>query len=612
MKTNTSHFENIDKSPLRWILISLVFVTLFFQSTLADPFNSPKLWILIVLASWISGYLISFRSVIFANLEIQRLTVVIILFIICLLVASFLTDNLYFAFFGETQRRNGFLQYFALSVIMLVTAMFFRDFNVKSLFQVTYVIASISAFYALLQTTGNDFVNWVNPYNSIIGTLGNPNFAAAVMAIMGVMIFTSTFIIEQKFIYRLFPALLALLLLFLIYKSNARQGLISFGLGVGIFLTIFMWSKSRLLGTVATVIGGITVFISILGILQVGPFEKYLYKPSVSIRGHYWKAGIDMWLAHPFFGVGVDRYGAYFKEFRDSSYPLTYGFEITSTNAHNTFIQFFATGGIFVGITYILLNIYVLQRAIKGIKSFNGSDKMHMASLFSAWVAFHAQSLVSIDNIGISIWGWILGGAIVGLSISKIDYSNQKEVFSKLSISNKKVLQNSISGALALMSIILLSNLYSGETNSYRSSVKVNLQDANSRSYYRDLQFRVIDTPLIDPTYSLFASINLVESGFINEGLSEIEKISLKDPRNITALSLLAIINEQLGNLPKAIAYREKIVRLDPWGATNYLALGIYYKQQGNLVQSQMMLEKILSFAASNPISQQAKKELAP
>ena len=612
MKTNTSNFENIAKSPLRWILTSLVFVTLFFQTTLADPFNSPKLWILIVLASWISGFLISFRSVIFSNLEIQRLSVVIILFIICLLVASLLTDNLYVAFFGETQRRNGFLQYFALAIIMLATAMFFRDSNVKSLIQVTYIIASISAFYALLQDTGNDFANWVNPYNSILGTLGNPNFAAAVMAIMGVLIFSSIFIIEQKFIYRLIPALLALFLLFLIYKSNARQGLLSFGLGVGIFLAIFIWSKSRLLGTSVTVIGGIIVFISALGILQVGPFEKYLYKPSVSIRGHYWNAGIDMWFAHPFFGVGVDRYGAYFKEFRDSSYPLTYGFEITSTNAHNTFIQFFATSGIFVGITYILLNLYVLQRAIKGIKSFNGSDKMHMASLFSAWVAFHAQSLVSIDNIGISIWGWILGGAIVGLSISKIDYSNQKEVFSKLSISNKKVLQNSISGALALMSIILLSNLYSGETNSYRSSVKVNLQDANSRSYYKDLQFRVIDTPLIDPTYSLFASINLVESGFINEGLSEIEKISLKDPRNITALSLLAIINEQLGNLPKAIAYREKIVKLDPWGATNYLALGKYYKQQGNLLQSQMILEKILSFAASNPISQQAKKELAP
>jgi O-antigen ligase len=612
MKTNTSNFENIAKSPLRWVLVSLVFVTLFFQTTLADPFNSPKLWILIVLASWISGYLISFRSVISSNLAIQRLSVMIILFIIFLLVASVLTDNLYFAFFGETQRRNGFLQYFSLAVIMLATAMFFRDFNVKSLFQVTYIIASISAFYALLQDTGNDFANWVNPYNSIIGTLGNPNFAAAVMAIMGVLIFSSIFIIEQKLRYRLIPALLALLLLFLIYKSNARQGLLSFGLGVGIFLAIFIWSKSRWLGTAVTFIGGIIVFISVLGILQVGPFEKYLYKPSVSIRGHYWNAGIDMWLAHPFFGVGVDRYGAYFKEFRDSSYPLTYGFEITSTNAHNTFIQFFATSGIFVGITYILLNLYVLQRAINGIKSFNGTDQLHMAALFSAWVAFHAQSLVSIDNIGISIWGWILGGAIVGLSISKMEYSDQKETFSKSSINSNKVLQSSISGALVLTSIILVSNLYSGETNSYRSRSKVNLQDATSLSYYKDSQFRVIDTPLIDPTYSLFASVNLVESGFINEGLSEIEKISLKDPRNITALTLLAIINEQLGNLPKAIAYREKIVKLDPWGATNYLALGKYYKQQGNLIQSQVILEKILSFAAANPISQQAKKELAP
>jgi hypothetical protein len=40
------------------------------------------------------------------------------------------------------------------------------------------------------------------------------------------------------------------------------------------------------------------------------------------------------------------------------------------------------------------------------------------------------------------------------------------------------------------------------------------------------------------------------------------------------------------------------------------LALGKYYKQQGDLGKSKVMLEKILSFAATNQIADLAKIEL--
>jgi citrate lyase subunit beta/citryl-CoA lyase len=36
------------------------------------------------------------------------------------------------------------------------------------------------------------------------------------------------------------------------------------------------------------------VFISILGMLQIGPLKDVLYKGSVSIRGYYWRAGLEM------------------------------------------------------------------------------------------------------------------------------------------------------------------------------------------------------------------------------------------------------------------------------------------------------------------------------
>ena len=48
--------------------------------------------------------------------------------------------------------------------------------------------------YGFLQSNGKDFVKWDNPYNSIISTVGNPNFAAAVMAILATISFSAIFI----------------------------------------------------------------------------------------------------------------------------------------------------------------------------------------------------------------------------------------------------------------------------------------------------------------------------------------------------------------------------------------------------------------------------------
>jgi tetratricopeptide (TPR) repeat protein len=427
---------------------------------------------------------------------------------------------------------------------------------------------------------------------------------------MGVLTFSSVFINTFKYTQRIFAGLLSLLLLFVIYKSNARQGLLAYVLGIGIFLIIWLWVRNKKIGLLAMTAGVVIFFSSILGMLQIGPLEKYLYKPSVSIRGYYWRAGIEMLSNHPFFGVGIDRYGSYFKEYREVNYPLTYGFEITSTNAHNTFIQFFATGGFFLGLAYLLLNGYILNRAAYAIRNLTGSNRLYIAGIFAAWSAFHAQSLISIDNIGISIWGWVLGGVIVGLSVSASDITNEKESFSQRKRNVVNLSQAITSGSTTLLVVILVAILYRGESNSYYGNENVNLVDQNSRTYFKELQFKVINTPLNDPSYKLFAASRLIQSGFVNEGLGEVNKIYLQDPRNLDTLMLLALTYERINNLPKAIVYREKIAQLDPWNASNFLALGKDYKLQGDFVKSEAMLEKILSFASTNSIAKQASEEL--
>lgn len=611
MKTSSGQATSVDSKPLRWILGSLTLATLYFQSTLADPFNSPKLWVLLIFSAWLIGFISSNKNIVLSTRPIKHLSYLILAFLSSLLLSSIFTDFRYVAFFGDTQRRNGFLQYLSLAVILVATSIFIRVFNVYKLIIVTYFIASISIIYSLMQTTGNDFINWNNPYNAIISTVGNPNFAAAVMAVIGVITFMSIFINSFKYTQRFLAGILAVLLLFVIYKSNARQGLLAYGLGAGIFFLIWLWTKNKTVGIWSTASGIVIFIISVLGMLQVGPLEKYLYKPSVSIRGYYWRAGIEMFNTHPLFGVGIDMYGAYFKEYREVKYPLTYGFEITSTNAHNTFIQFFATGGFFLGITYLVLNGYILIRAIHGIKNLSGDNRLLLAGVFSAWVAFHAQSFISIDNIGISIWGWILGGAIVGMSLSASDVPNEKNLYIQRKKNSIDLNQSLTSGISTILVVILVVILYRGESNSYKGNESVNLQDPKSRGYFKELQLKVINTPLNDPTYKLIAASRLIQSGFTEEGLAEAKKLYLQNPRNLDTLMLFALTYEQLNNLPEANLYRVKIAQLDPWNAANYLALGKNYKALGNQTNSDAMLNKILSFASTHPIADQANKELA-
>jgi O-antigen ligase len=612
MKKTLQLTKSNDVAPVRWIIGSLIAVTLYFQTNLSDPFNPPKQWILIIIAAWLIGYIVSFRKILFSNLSTKVTYRLVKFFILSALFATLVTDFKYIAFFGDTQRRNGFISYISLAVVLLATSIFVRLFNIKRLYRANFFVAMVFGVYAFMQTNGMDFVKWNNPYNSIIGTVGNPNFAAAVMAITGVLLFANIFIGGFKIYYRVFSGLVSILLLGLILKSNSRQGVLAFILGISIFVIIWLLGKHRNLG-IATAGGGVIVFIfALLGMLQVGPLEKFLYKPSVSVRGYYWRAGIEMFKDHPLFGVGMDRYGAYFKQYREVGYPLTHGFDITSSNAHNTFIQMFATGGISFGLSYLVLNGYILKRAIFGLKNLTGNNRLLLAGIFSAWVAFQSQSLISIDNIGISIWGWVLGGAIVGLSIS----SNLKPSDDRLPfIGSKNTIDLSkafLSGSLSIIALVLVVFLQRGEVNAFNARISVNLQDQSARLVFKELQLKAINTPLIDPSYSLSSAMYLIEAGFTEEGLSEVKKIHEDDPRNLDAINALALIYEQLNNIPEAINYRLKMANLDQWNAVNYLELGENYKSQGDLINSKAMLDKIMAFAPNDPVAAKAIAELAP
>jgi hypothetical protein len=165
----------------------------------------------------------------------------------------------------------------------------------------------------------------------------------------------------------------------------------------------------------ATVLAiGIT---ALLGALQIGPLTKFIYKTSVSLRGEYWQAGLNMAKDNLFTGIGFDSYGDWYRRSRDAQALILPGPETVTNAAHNVPIDVFAFGGIFLLLPYLALIALVAVAIVRHTIQNREFDGLFVA-LTTAWVGYQIQSVISINQIGLAIWGWLLGGALLAYTKS--------------------------------------------------------------------------------------------------------------------------------------------------------------------------------------------------
>lgn len=609
MKKNKALKHLIDNKPINWLVGGASLITIYFNARIQDPFNAPKAWILLIATAWLSGYLVvNYKTQL--NKLPRAVLYIPTIFVICNLVALVVSPNKKVAFLGENMRRDGFLTYLCFIIFLLIGAVFIRFATIKRFYVFGLITSLILGIYGIMQWTGNDFVQWSDHGNNVISTLGNSNFAGSMMAIALILMFGGLFFNSYNFAYRSLFLISIILLGIAILPTNARQALVILALGIGLVLTILVSNYKPLLSKIMGVSGLAAGILAILGMLQIGPLKEFLYKDSVTVRGFYWRAGIKMFQEHFLFGVGLDNYGSYFKEYRSVQYPLKYGFNLTSTNAHNVFIQQFATGGIFVGALYLAIVILIAVRGLKALRAVSGEKRIILGTLISAWIAYQAQSIISIDNIGISIWGWVLGGAILGLSIEILQDSREIRSGTKPKNSTFDFRQQIFSSIFVGIAAIFVIVFYRGESAIFQQRAAFNPSNSAQNQIFHQLAIKTINTPLIDDQYKVMTASYLGAMGFPNESMDLLNRLYASDPRNLDTLNLLASFNQQLGKYQDAIKNRKEIAKLDPWNAENYLVMGRYYKELGDKSNMQITLDKILSFASSDPIAATAKSEL--
>ena len=552
---------------LNWLLVCGSLVTLFIWANLNDPFNAPKSWVMFIAGAYLAGWA-GFQIKDAIRDSVLRIALILSgAYLVLLFLAFLFTNEKFVGFFGENARRTGFLTYFCLTIFFLSAALLFRLSNLQKFDFVTLIVGPIVGLYGFSQHFKIDAIKWNNPYNSVLSTLGNPDFASAVMGIFLVLIVGVILNRGLAIWIRLWGLFSSAILTITILFSGARQGLLAALIGIGIVVVVYLFQKNKVAGYGALGLGLVGFVVGVLGMLNTGPASKYLYKVSVTFRGDYWRAGINMFKHHFLFGVGLDRYGAYFRQYRDARQSLRRGPDVISNAAHDVPIQLAATGGILVLLVFIALFVFVAWRGFVVIRRTSGVQQLVVASFVGAWITYEAQSFISIDNVGIAIWGWILGGLIVGISVVETQEPSASPVKRKKRTavgSKESAVQPLVSGLAATIALAIVIPLFLADSSARmaRSYAKPTAQQMNA---YVDAVKKPLTYGFQDPANKFMVATLLAEAGRVDEGIAMLKDLIATDPQNFAAFDTLANIYEQTNRPAQAVPLRKKAVTLDPF-----------------------------------------------
>jgi hypothetical protein len=335
-----------------------------------------------------------------------------------------------------------------------------------------------------------------------------------------------------------------LLYLYIIIETDSEQGFFVLLSGLIVTSIVWLYYKTNLRKFLKYYMGLVFVgFIAVLtDIFQLSPWPSIFYSNSISERGEFWRAGWAMINNNPFTGVGLDGFRDNYHQYRTLQAALRDP-EAKVNAAHNVFIDIGVGGGIPLLIIYLIFNFLVFLSAIR-ILNRNKDFNTYFVALFASWCGYTLQTFISINHIGLAIWGWALGGTIIGYEVSTRNIGINS--FIKSGTSGLKILAGLIVGLLISLPQLL------ADTN-FRSGLKsgnINVILENLDSW-----------PQSSERYNLTAAIFL-ENGLIDQAKLSIFKGLNFNPNNLQAwLFLYKLPNISESDRDRAIL---NIKRLDP------------------------------------------------
>jgi hypothetical protein len=260
----------------------------------------------------------------------------------------------------------------------------------------------------------------------MVATLGNINFMSSFLGLAAIS-YSSRFLIEKSNLSsKLFFMSISFLNIYLILVSKSIQGIGVYFAGLALLATFVIRRKSGFIRSIFFLITSIFLGVFVLaGTAGIGPLSL-IRQETVQFRIDYWQSGINMLITNPLNGVGIDSYGDYYRQYRSLEAVTRTGPQRVTNTAHNVFLDIFTGAGLIAGLLFLSI---MLLTALAVLKSLKLNTKDNDFSVFAAlWLGFIVFCLISINQIGVGVWGFLFTGLITGsMAKNQLEFKSSGE-----------------------------------------------------------------------------------------------------------------------------------------------------------------------------------------
>ena len=534
--------------------------------------------------------------------------------LICIPVLLFLAVPTGFFHFnniwGAFGRSNGLMTKVPLLFLALILSLFSTNRSIVRFFWWCFALLVIEVSYGVIQLTGIDPFPWVNPYHNIFVTAGNPNFAAALFAIL-VVVVSRFVIVETKVPIKVSALVLVVAGIYMSYATASVQGILTIAAAIFLMMLIglirsdFPLRRKRILSS-ALVLGGLPIA---LGVFNIGPLKSFLYQETLSIRLHYWRVAIRIIRDHPWFGVGLDNYGDYYRLYREEWFVKKYTPGLISSNAHNVALQWGSDSGVIGFLMYLGIAVAALLVYIKSFRLTEDKKVCDLDLIFVSFFAFYLQSLISISQISVTVLGFALFGILLAkyrlLRIESDVEGGGKR--SKKHIQRSEYVGFGTIWIIVFLALTPITSLQMRHDLALRKAMAMpgiaqKVPDLAPRS---ESIKSAIKPFLSDQDYVAMAIQNLYGQGNAQVGVEIAQRATEVNPRSWVGFQSQVLAFAQ-SNAPKeAVGAAKKVLELDPLNYNIQFNLSQQQLKIGDTASAEINARKVLAIA---PVDSDAYK----
>lgn len=526
---------------------------------------------------------------------------------------------------------------------------------------------------------------WVQDVQArVFGTLGQPNWLAAYLGMLifpAIYFFLSAKELPQKVLYFLLITAYYLAFTFT-YSRGATLGLIA-GFAV-LALSQLLFSRPSggklnisILKPMVIIAGGFLLinllFGSALTELRLLKNPAVPLRPGLSqatapsgtqlenggtesgqIRLIVWKGALDIFRAYPLFGSGVETFAYAYYQFRPGEHNLVSEWDFLYNKAHNEYLNYLATTGIFGFLSYLAIIVvfllWVMRYGFFATKEATHNSLL-ITSLSAGYIFYLIQNFFLFSVVIIAVLFYLFPAFAFVYAGTNKELSEKNGVFktinSLLTLINKKTaVLRSVQGLVIIVILVLLNWVYSiweadtlykkgtdyndlgnpGRAYNYlidavrlnskeplylaelgnaaaSSALALSEEDSTTSGelkddsvFFTDLSLSIspINTTILRSAIRTYFQLSLIDPSFQPKTLEVINRSIELAPTDPKLLLNKAVILTQFEKEPEAVSALQKAIELKPNYREARLNLADLLIKSGQKDSAQIQLDSVL------------------